>query len=359
VATILVVDDRAINRQLLITLLGYYGHELYEAADGAQALELARAEHPDLIISDILMPTMDGVTFARSLRADPASAGIPVMFYTATYQVKEARALGQTCGVSVVLAKPSSPAEIIDAVYSILGLPPPAEIRRQASTGTVPLPAADLDGRVAGYIADLESVSQLIIGVVERGRSLASEREGLTRLAGKLRETVESLHSLTLRLAALVDAGIDLSAQHDPVELLQACCRAAQNICVAKYAGIGARHHFVCRGIDPASLGQFDVAASSSGILAQVLKTRRPHRARGLDGDARRLGLPAAHPAMKSFLAVPLASPTTGYGWLYVGEKLGAAEFSDDDERVALTLAAQAAMAYENALLLAKDRGER
>jgi CheY-like chemotaxis protein len=64
-ATILVVDDRPDDRQLLVTLIGYYGHRMIEAIDGAEALQLARAEHPDLIISDILMPTMDGYEFVR------------------------------------------------------------------------------------------------------------------------------------------------------------------------------------------------------------------------------------------------------------------------------------------------------
>jgi CheY-like chemotaxis protein len=63
-AKILIVDDRKSNRDLLVTLLGYYKHELTQAVDGSEALELARRQHPDLIISDILMPTMDGYDLA-------------------------------------------------------------------------------------------------------------------------------------------------------------------------------------------------------------------------------------------------------------------------------------------------------
>lgn len=64
-ATILVVDDHPINREFLVTLLRYRGHSLLQAADGAEALQVARAAHPDLIISDILMPTMDGYELVR------------------------------------------------------------------------------------------------------------------------------------------------------------------------------------------------------------------------------------------------------------------------------------------------------
>ena len=73
-AIILIVDDRASNREFLTTLLGYGGHRLLEAGNGAEALELVRVERPDLVITDILMPTMDGYEFAQKLRAEPAIA---------------------------------------------------------------------------------------------------------------------------------------------------------------------------------------------------------------------------------------------------------------------------------------------
>src|SRR6266446_5589635 len=77
VATILIVDDRPANREYLVTLLGYGGHRLLEAADGAEALALARAERPDLVIADILMPTMDGYELVRQIRADSVIATTP------------------------------------------------------------------------------------------------------------------------------------------------------------------------------------------------------------------------------------------------------------------------------------------
>jgi CheY-like chemotaxis protein len=67
-ATILIVDDRPTNRHFLMTLLGYGGHILLEAADGAQALKIVRDQRPDLIITDILMPTMDGLSLSPTAR---------------------------------------------------------------------------------------------------------------------------------------------------------------------------------------------------------------------------------------------------------------------------------------------------
>src|ERR1700726_1669612 len=104
-ATILIVDDRPANREYLTTLLGYGGHRLLQAADGAEALATARADHPDLVIADILMPTMDGYEFVRQLRADPAVAATPVIFFTAHYHEQEARALADACGVVHILTK--------------------------------------------------------------------------------------------------------------------------------------------------------------------------------------------------------------------------------------------------------------
>src|SRR5712691_9638148 len=128
-ATILVVDDKPVNRQFLTTLLGYSGHRLLEAGDGAEALVHVRAAHPALVIADIVMPTMDGYEFVRQLRSDPAIAQTPVLFYTASYHEREARALAEACGVSHVLFKPVDPKIVLETVSAALSLspaPPPA-----------------------------------------------------------------------------------------------------------------------------------------------------------------------------------------------------------------------------------------
>ncbi len=86
---ILIVDDSPTNREFLVTTLGYAGHQLIEACNGEEGLARARSEHPDLIIADILMPTMDGYEFVHQLRADPAIAQTPVVFHTASYREHE------------------------------------------------------------------------------------------------------------------------------------------------------------------------------------------------------------------------------------------------------------------------------
>jgi CheY-like chemotaxis protein len=124
-ATILIVDDRPTNREVLVTLLGYGGHRLLEAADGAEALAAAKARRPDLVIADILMPTMDGYEFVRRLRADPAVAATRVIFYTAHYHEREARSLADACGVRHILTKPAEPEAVLRTVGDALGVAVP------------------------------------------------------------------------------------------------------------------------------------------------------------------------------------------------------------------------------------------
>ncbi len=119
-ATILIVDDRPTNREVLVALLGFYGHRLIEAIDGLHGLEIARAEHPDLIITDLLMPNLDGFALVRELRADPTLALTPVIFCTAAYLEAETSKLAQACGVHHILIKPLEPQDVIHAVDSAL-----------------------------------------------------------------------------------------------------------------------------------------------------------------------------------------------------------------------------------------------
>ena len=98
-ATILIVDTNPADRRSYITLLGNFGHRFLEADDGAQALAIARTELPDLIITDILMPHMDGFTLVRYLRAEPLLMNVPVIFQTASYDVSEIHRLARASGI--------------------------------------------------------------------------------------------------------------------------------------------------------------------------------------------------------------------------------------------------------------------
>ena len=122
-ATILIVDTNPVDRRWYITLLGNYGHRLLEASDGVEALALAQAELPELIITDILMPHMDGFSLVRRLRAEPLLGGIPVIFQTDNYDVSEIHRLARASGVQHILRKAAEPHEILRAVNESLKRP--------------------------------------------------------------------------------------------------------------------------------------------------------------------------------------------------------------------------------------------
>ena len=91
VTSVLVVDGRPADRELLATVLGHAGYAVAEAANGEVAIELARSQRPDLIITHILMPDMDGYELVSKLRSEHVTADIRVIYYTATYLVEEVR----------------------------------------------------------------------------------------------------------------------------------------------------------------------------------------------------------------------------------------------------------------------------
>src|ERR1039458_5439681 len=95
---ILIVDDDRVARNVLRQVVEHYGHEVVEAGDGQEGLERASQHKPDAIISDALMPKMDGFQFLRVVRQDKTLSSIPFVFYTTIYtrdrKYNLARALG-------------------------------------------------------------------------------------------------------------------------------------------------------------------------------------------------------------------------------------------------------------------------
>ncbi|RSM58338.1 hypothetical protein DMB66_29935 [Actinoplanes sp. ATCC 53533] len=120
-ATVLIVDDDPISRDFLRTLLGYRGHQACEAADGDTALMLARRHLPDAVITDILMPNLDGYDLARMLRSQPATSHLPIAFSTAHYGHEEIEPMARACGVRDVIFKPAQPNMVLATIDALLG----------------------------------------------------------------------------------------------------------------------------------------------------------------------------------------------------------------------------------------------
>ncbi|MCC6072873.1 EAL domain-containing protein [Massilia sp. GCM10020059] len=354
-ATILIVDDHVLNREFLRTLLGYGGHKLVEAASGADALKVVREQRPDLIVSDVLMPGMDGYELVRRLRSDPQTAGLPVIFYTALYREREAGKLAAECGVRWVLPKPSSPDVILRTVHEALGMGLPASVDAEDEEMGAGRPQFTVGDQVADFLDEVDAGHgvQHARAADAAAPDAASERQQMTQ---RLSTSLSSLQAVSLRLTALIELGIELGAERDPAALIENGCRVAHGICASKYTcigmleeGMGTLQYFASCGDGGGA--QVVRSAPRAGVLGKLLGQHAPVRVSGIGGDPSVLGLPNGHPPVHSFLGVPIASRERVHGWLYLVDKAETTEFSEVDERVAVTVSAQIAAAYENLAL--------
>jgi diguanylate cyclase (GGDEF)-like protein/PAS domain S-box-containing protein len=346
--TILVVDDRAINREFLVMLLGYAGYRVLEAADGVEALAIVHQETVALIISDILMPLMDGIELANRLHAEPKIANIPIIFYTATYRASEARLLAQRCGVAAVLPKPSEPQAIIDAVTTALGTSRRTPLLESSNFDSAKgLQALPVLAQLQHRLADA-SLTQIEYGETDKSiMSIPSHRLYATG----------NIHALSLRTAALLELGMTLSSESDAQQLLNVFLGATQDIMSAKHTVIGMRgngqpRRFSQRGMSEEDVDSiFDALDPSTGSLHEILFDGNLLRTQSIQNHPAFDKIPTHHPLRKNALLVPVVFRSHPYGWIYVADKLGSDSFNEEDEQFATILAAQLAPTYENLAL--------
>jgi len=117
---ILIVDDEEINLDVLEANLRLSDFRVARACDGEQALELARTIRPSLVITDILMPRMDGYRLCRELKKDPQLRAIPVIFYSATYTDDEDREFALSLGAARFVIKPEDPVHFADLIAEVM-----------------------------------------------------------------------------------------------------------------------------------------------------------------------------------------------------------------------------------------------
>jgi CheY-like chemotaxis protein len=116
---ILICDDDPVILRLLQVNLELEGYDVLLAQHGQQAIEVATAEKPDLIILDIMMPRLDGYQTAERLRSQDETRAIPIVFLSARAQQSDIDR-GRTFGVQAYLTKPFDPSELLDVVERIL-----------------------------------------------------------------------------------------------------------------------------------------------------------------------------------------------------------------------------------------------
>ncbi|WP_129782199.1 ATP-binding protein [Peristeroidobacter soli] len=315
-AVVLVVDDDRSARELMKTVLGYAGHQVHEAHDGAEALLLVHQSMPALVIVDLLMPKMDGMEFVRRLRRHSATAAIPVVFYTASYLESQAQHLARLCGVTHFISKPAEPEQIFSVVNAALG---ERDVLPQR-----PASSADQQDYLAGLTAALSRKAAHVIP----------------------------------RLEALIALGLRLASEKDPHRLLLGFCEAARKIVGAKISIVAIRHDgdstqrfTFTSGLAPTLEQQLSPGFWDSEVHRQVRASRQPRR---LDSLPPELPLPAGLGPLHCLLCAPILSPQRAYGWLTLLESTNHVAFDAEDEVLAHILAAQVGRIYENGSLYAE-----
>ena len=203
---ILIVDDIEENLYLLESLLKGSGYEVVSAANGAEALEKIRSEGADMIISDILMPVMDGFKLCKKVRADNALKHIPLVFYTATYKDKRDEELALKLGADMYLIKPMEPDKLLKILQDLM---------RNVEKGKVVPKKPVLEEKEEEVF---KLYSERLIVKLEK-KMLDLEKEVTER-----KQAEEKIKNLNLMLRAIRKVNQLIVVEKDLLRLLQGVC---------------------------------------------------------------------------------------------------------------------------------------
>jgi len=176
---ILIVDDHATNRKLLRAQLEAEGHAVLEASDGVDALQLLERGNVEAVISDILMPNMDGYRLCHEVRRSERFRALPFILYTSTYTSSADRELAATVTADKYLIKPAATADLLSALWEATE----QSLRRKA----VPSPEPDTSFVMKQYN------SSLVAKLEEKNTDLLATVEKLERAHAQIQEMNEAL----------------------------------------------------------------------------------------------------------------------------------------------------------------------
>ena len=292
---ILTVDDDHQGRYLLEILLQGHGHSVRSAANGSEALAVLRAEPFDLVISDILMPMMDGFQLCREIRADPRLRDLPVLIYTGTYTNPQDEDLARRCGADRFLMKPAEP----ETLLAVIG-----EMAAAAGQAHAPAAAEPPEEEVLLLYNDRlvrkleEKMLQLQDEVIARRQAEAESRRHAERLKAAVDLLQQRPGSLPEFLEQAMDKAIQLTAStigyinlyDDKQEQFRTNCWSRSVLPQ-------------CSVHNPPTFYQLD----RTGLWGEAVRQRRPILVNDFQADhPLKRGYPEGHVHLERFLTVPV-----------------------------------------------------
>ena len=192
-ADVLIVEDEPDIRNLIVHHLTRDGFRCRTAGSGAEALARVRVAAPDLVVLDLMLPEMTGLEVCRRLRADPTTAGVPIIMLTAKTDEVD-RIVGLEMGADDYVAKPFSPKELVARVRAVLRRARPGEATRPLAVGTVSLDTSRHVVTVGGRPVELTPKEfDLLHALLEAGGRVLSREHLLNRVWGYARaDEIES-----------------------------------------------------------------------------------------------------------------------------------------------------------------------
>jgi PAS domain S-box-containing protein len=301
---VLIVEDNTDSRNLLTKQLSAYGHKVTAAVDGVDALEKAQKSPPDVLVSDILMPRMDGYKLCYEWKQNKQLKDIPFVFYTAIYTSGEDEKFALSLGANLFIRKPIEP----EALAKIL-----SQAFEQAKEGL--LPPAKAPPEPSLYLTEYNE--RLVAKLNEKVAEL-EKSEGEIRYISSILGAIRNINQLIVR-------------ERDKTRLLKGACRILLKVREYRFVWIGLIEEGHKRVIPAARAGvedkyldaveiTWDDKPSGQGPTGTAIKTKKPDLLRNIPENPRAASWreEAVKRGYRSSAAIPIIRDKKVYGALNV-----------------------------------------
>jgi PAS domain S-box-containing protein len=268
---VLIADDKEESRRLLRALLQRQGYEVEEAVHGGEALIKAHRNPPTLIISDLLMPVMDGYTLLRRWKADAQLKGIPFVVYTATYTDEKDERLARDMGADDFILKPSEPEPFAARIR---------EVMHRAERGG-PAVVREPDFRKADFTKEYDEV--LIRSLEEKAIQLKEANRVLQQQVAERKRTEEALVRSEEQLRSVVQTAGDAIITYDAQGTVRQWNSAAET--TFGYTASEMIGQSLTRILPERFRQEFEKKPGPPGVTGQLILGQHPFLAAGIRRD--------------------------------------------------------------------------